>query len=166
MALFLSSIASGLIGTTVMVIFLYLPTLWNGLYYDTLGGLGGIFTRTIDSRSRVIGALLLYTGGVLFAFFYGFFVLMLTTGPFSAPAYTLFPSSIAPINLFYPLVGLVGGLGHGLFVSLITTFIITDFHPLPGYRDAFALILSFIVGHVVYGVTVMFFQSQLLQLLV
>ncbi len=165
MALFLSSIASGLLATTVMVVFLYLPTLWNGLYYDTLGGLGGVFTRSIDQRSRIIGALLLYTGGVLFAFFYGFFVLMLTTGPFSAPAYILFPNSLAPVNLFYPLAGFVGGLGHGLFVSLITTFIVTDFHPVPGYRDTFALLVSFIVGHVVYGVTVMFFQGQFLQLL-
>ena len=163
--LFLSSVASGLIGTTVMLIFLYLPTFWNGLYYDTLGGLGGIFTQKIDRRAQLIGAILLFTGGILFAFFYGFFVLMLTQGAFSAPDYTIFRRSAAPINLFFPLAGLVGGMGHGIFVSLITSFIVTDFHPIPEYRDAFTLILSFVIGHTVYGVTVMFFQAQFLQLL-
>jgi zinc transporter ZupT len=64
----------------------------------------------------------------------------------------------------YPLLGLVGGLGQGIYVTLISTFIITDFHPVTSYRQAYPLILSFLVGHMVYGVVVMF-QHQLLQLL-
>lgn len=40
----------------------------------------------------------------------------------------------------------------------------TDHHPLTSYRQVYPLILSFIIGHTVYGMTVMFFQNQFLQL--
>ena len=164
-ALLLSSAVSGLIGTAVMVAFLYLPIFWRGAYYDTLGALGSMFTRVVDERSRLLGGLALLGGGVLFAGFYGAFVLMFTQGPFPAPDYTLPLGMPVEVNLFYPLLGLIGGFSQGIFVSLITTFFVTDFHPLPALRTPFTLILSFLVGHVVYGTVVMFFQHQLLQLL-
>lgn len=164
-ALILSSIVSGLIGTAVMIAFLYLPIFWRGAYYDTLGAFGAMFTRRVDERSRLLGGVILLVGGVLFATFYGAMVLMFTSGPFPAPDYTLGLGLPVEINLFYPLLGLVGGFGQGMFVSLITTFFVTDFHPLPNFRTPFTLIVSFLVGHVVYGIVVMFFQHQLLQLL-
>jgi len=164
-ALFMSSILSGLVATAVMLVFLYLPLLWGGVFYDSLGAAGALVTKKVDGRSRLLGTLFLFIGGVLFAFFYGWFVLMFTNGPFPAPEYVVFPYSTAPVNLFYPLFGLVMGLGQGIFLSLITTFIVTDFRPLEGYRNAVALILSYLIGHMVYGVVVMFFQAQLLQLL-
>jgi hypothetical protein len=165
LALFLSSILSGLMATTVMVMFLYLPLSWGGVYYDTLGAIGAIFLKQVDGRSRLLGAAILMLGGVLFAFFYGGFALMFMYGSFAAPTYTLFPDWPVQFNLFYPLLGFVGGLGQGIYVTLITTFIITDFHPVASYRQAFPLVLSFLIGHIVYGVVVMFFQHQLLQLL-
>jgi hypothetical protein len=103
-------------------------------------------------------------GGILFAFFYGAFVLIFTYGSFAAPSYSIFPNWSVQFNLFYPLLGLVGGLGQGIYVTLISTFI-TDFHPITSYREAYPLILSFLIGYMVYGVVVMFFQNQLLQLL-
>lgn len=163
--LFLSSILSGLIATSVMIGFLYLPLLWRGVYYDTLGAIGSILTREVDSRSRLIGAALLMLGGVLFAFMYGWFTLMFMQGTFGAPHYQVFPTWPVNVDLFYVLLGMVGGFGQGMFLSLITTFIVTDFHPIESYRQAFPLILSFLIGHTVYGVVVMFTQSQLLQLL-
>jgi hypothetical protein len=163
-ALFLSSILSGLVATAVMIFFLYLPLIWGGVYYDTLGAIGAIIYKKVDGRSRLLGAGLLMLGGVLFAFFYGWFALMFKQGSFLIPDYTVVTSPVT-INLFYPLLGLVGGFGQGMFITLISTFIITDFHPVQGYREAFPLILSFIIGHTVYGVVVMFFQHQLLQLL-
>jgi hypothetical protein len=162
--LFFSSILSGIVATTVMAAFLYLPVLWRGVYYDTLGAIGSIFTRKVDVQSRLIGAVLLLFGGILFAFMYGWFALMFMRGTFGAPHYQVFPTWPVEIDLFYVLLGLVGGMGQGMFLSLITTFIITDFHPVESYRQAFPLILSFIIGHTVYGVVVMFMQSQLLQL--
>lgn len=163
-ALLFSSIAAGLIATAVMMVFLYLPLLWGGAYYDTLGSIGAIYLRRVSDRGRLLGAISLFAGGVLFAVFYGAFVLMFLVGPFPPPDYTV-ALGPAEVNLFFPLLGLVGGFGQGLFVTLITSFWITDHHPLPEYRDTFTLILSFIVGHTVYGVVVMFFHSQFLALL-
>lgn len=165
MALFFSSVASGLIATGVMIVCLYLPIFWQGVHYDTLGALGSIFVRKVDARSRLLGAILLLVGGVLFAFFYGFYTLMFLDGPFPAPPYLIASAPPVEINLFYPLFGLVAGFCHGIFITLILTFVITDHHPLDSYRQAYPLILSFMVGHTVYGMTVMFFQSQFLQLL-
>lgn len=164
-ALVLSSVMSGLIGTAVMIAFLYLPIFWRGTYYDTLGALGALFTRRLDERSRLLGALLLAVGGVAFALVYGSFVLMFTRGPFPAPAYTVPLGLPVEVNLFFALLGLVAGFGQGIFVSLITTFFVTDFHPLPRFRTPFPLILSFLVGHTVYGTVVTFLQHQMLQLL-
>jgi hypothetical protein len=166
-SLLLSSILSGLAATAVMVLFLYLPLLWNGVYYDTLAAIGAIWTRQADARSRLIGAMVLFSGGVAVATFYGAFALMFMTetGGFRGTSYLIFPAAPTTIDLFFPLLGLVGGLGQGIFLSLIGTFLITDFHPLERFRDPFPLILSFVIGHTVYGVVVMFFQHQLLQLL-
>src|SRR5699024_17148 len=80
LALVLSSLVAGLIATTVMLGFLYLPLLWRGVHYDTLASLGGIVTGRSDERSKVIGALLLYLGGLLFALFYGLALVVLTRG--------------------------------------------------------------------------------------
>lgn len=164
MTLFFSSVASGLIATGVMIAVLYLPVFWQGVHYDTLGALGSILLDKVDARARVLGALLLLIGGVIFAFFYGWYTLMFLTGPFPAPAYIIVSAPLE-INLFYPLFGLVAGFCHGIFITLITAFVVTDHHPLASYRQAYPLILSFIIGHTVYGMTVMFFQSQFLQLL-
>lgn len=165
LALILSSILSGLIATAVMILFLYLPLSWGGIYYDTLGATGAVFLKRVDGQARLLGGAILMIGGVLFAFFYGAFVLMFTYGSFAAPNYAILPNWPVQFNLFYPLLGLVGGLGQGVYVTMISTFIITDFHPVSSYRQAYPLILSFLIGHMVYGVVVMFFQHQLLQLL-
>lgn len=162
MTLFFSSALSGLIGTGVMIVFLYLPRVWQGLYYDTLGALGSILLDKVDARSRIVGAVLLLIGGVVFAFFYGWYALMFIGGPFSALDYTLFPGSPSALNLFYPLFGLIAGFCQGIFITLITTFVIVDHHPVERYRQFYPLILSFIIGHSVYGMTVMTLQSRFL----
>ena len=162
--LLLSSVLSGLVATGLMVVVLYLPALWNGLYYDTLGAIGSIWTRAVNDRARVLGMLALLVGGVAFAVFYGAFAMMFIEGRggFQAPSYMVFQNSPVPIDLFFPLLGLVGGFGHGIFMSLITSFIVTDFHPVEAFRQPLPLILSFLIGHSVFGVLVMFFHHQLL----
>lgn len=165
LALILSSIVAGAIATTVMVMFLYLPLLWGGVYYDTLGAIGSMFTRKVDGRSRVIGGIILTMGGLFLAIFYGAFVLMLEIGPLQVPDYKILKNWPVEVNLIYPLLGLALGFGQGMFVSLITSFIFLDFHPLELYKDHVGLVLSYIIGHTIYGVVVIFFQSQFLQLL-
>jgi hypothetical protein len=164
--LFLTSVLTGLLGTTLMVAVLNIPAIWGGRVYDTLGALGALFTRRVDAQSRGIGALFLALGGVGFAVAYGWIALMFVTGTFQGPNYVVARGFPTTIDLFYPILGLVGGFGHGMFAALITTFVVTDFHPIEEMRDAFGLVRSFLIGHTFFGVVVMFFQQQLLQFFV
>jgi hypothetical protein len=91
---------------------------------------------------------------------------MFVTGTFEGPDYQVLRDFPTRIDLFYPILGLVGGFGHGMFAALIATFIVTDFHPIEEMRDPFGLVRSFLIGHTVFGVVVMFFQHQLLQFFV
>ena len=160
----LTSIVTGLLGTVLMVAVLHTPLVWGGEVYDTLGALGAVFTRRIDARSRMIGALFLAAGGIAFAVAYGWVALMFVNGTFEGPDYQVLRDFPTRIDLFFPILGLVGGFGHGMFAALIATFIVTDFHPIEEMRDPFGLVRSFLIGHTVFGVVVMFFQHQLLQL--
>ena len=162
----LTSVLTGLLGTSLMVAVLNLPQIWGGQVYDTLGALGAVFTRRVDARSRMLGALFLAAGGIGFAVAYGWVALMFITGTFEGPNYVVTRDFPTTIDLFYPILGLVGGFGHGMFAALIATFVVTDFHPIEEMRDPFGLVRSFLIGHTVFGVTVMFFQQQLLQLFV
>lgn len=164
--LMLTSLLTGLLGTAVMIAFLNVPAIWGGQVYDTLGALGAIFTRRLDARSRVIGGLFLALGGIGFAAAYGWIALMFITDTFAGANYVVLRDFPTTVDLFYPILGLVGGFGHGMFAALITTFVVTDFHPIEEMRDAFGLVRSFLIGHTVFGVVVMFFQQQLLQFLV
>ena len=166
LTLTLTSVLTGVLGTAVMVAALQAPLLWGGKPYDTVGALGAIFTRRVDARSRAIGLLLLTLGGIGFAAVYGWVALMFVTGTFAGAEYRILPNFPTTIYLFYPLLGLVGGFGHGMFASLMVSFVVIDFHPVEQMRDPFALVRSFIVGHTVFGLVVMFFQQQLLQLFV
>lgn len=159
LALVLSSLVTGVIATTIMLGFLYLPLLWRGVHYDTLASLGGMITGRSDDRSKVIGGLLLYVGGLLFALFYGLAFVVLSRGELTVPDYTIFSSWPVPVNVFYILFGMMMGLAHGAFISLITLFVVTDFHPVEGQREAFPLLLSYLVGHVVYGAVAMLLLS-------
>lgn len=166
LALTLTSVLTGLLGTAIMVAVLQAPLLWGGKPYDTLGALGAIFTRRLDARSRAIGLAVLTLGGIGFAAVYGWVTLMFLTGTFAAASYPILPNFPTDIDLFYPLLGLVGGFGHGMFAALIVTFVVTDFHPIEEMRDPFGLVRSFMVGHTAFGLVVMFFQQQLLQFFV
>lgn len=97
-----------------------------------------------------------------FALFYGWFVQMFLFGPFPAPQYLLF--AVPQLNLFFPIFGFVAGFCHGIFIGIITTFVVVDYHPVPSYREVFPLLVSFIVGHTVYGVVVTSFLSLFLRL--
>ena len=67
----LTSVLTGLLGTSLMVAVLNVPQIWGGQVYDTLGALGAVFTRRVDARSRVLGAMFLAAGGIGFAVAYG-----------------------------------------------------------------------------------------------
>jgi hypothetical protein len=162
MTLTLASILSGLLATLVMIAFLYLPTLWKGLYYDTLGSIGSALLDRTDTRARLVGSSVLIVGGIVFAVFYGWFTLMFLRGPFLLPDYTVFAGTPLAVNLFFPLFGFVLGLCQGVFISLIGSFAVADHHPDKSYRQGYPLVASFVIGHCVYGTLVMLLQSVFL----
>jgi hypothetical protein len=167
MLLVLSSVAAGLIATFVMIIFLYLPLLWRGNYFDVLGALGSFRSGKVDGRSRLIGAIIYVIAGISFAYLYGWIALfLLQENPgVNFPRWTIFPNAPTEINLLFPVFGLAIGLGHGVIASLLLTVIIIEYHPLEHFHTRYILVLSQLISHLVFGVTVMFFQSQFLQLL-
>lgn len=165
LSLILSSVAAGLIATSVMVAFLYLPLLWRGAYYDVLGALGSAVTGVLDSRSRFIGALIYYAGGQLFALLYGWAALALRGSRLPLPQWQVLPNWPVEINLVYPALGALIGLGHGIVVALLVTIIVIEHHPLETFRTRYILVVSQLISHVVFGIVVMFFHSQFLALL-
>ncbi len=162
--LLLSSVAAGLIATAVMVFFLYLPLVWRGNFYDVLGALGSALTGKLDGRARFLGSLLYFGGGIFMAIFYGWAVLALMQIPQPIPRIMILPGLPTEINLFYPILGIAIGLGHGILVAFIVTIIVIEHHPLEQFRTRFILVISQIISHIAFGATVMFFQSQFLQL--
>lgn len=163
--LLLSSVAAGLIATSVMVFFLYLPLVWRGDFYDVLGAIGSAVTGELNARARFIGGVIYYLGGMFFAIFYGWVVLALMGVQGQTPQLTIFPQLPVAINLFYPLLGLALGLGHGILAAFFVVIFVIEHHPLAQFRARFILVISQLISHIAFGVTVMFFQSQFLQLL-
>lgn len=163
--LLLSSIAAGLIATSVMVFFLYLPLVWRGNYYDVLGAIGSAITGEINARARFIGGVIYYVGGMFFSIFYGWVVLSLMQFGNPLPQLLIFPGFPVEINLAYPLLGLALGLGHGILAAFMVVIVVIEHHPLEQFRARFILVISQLISHIAFGVTVMFFQHQFLQLL-
>src|SRR5690606_38625826 len=100
----------------------------------------------------------------VFALIYGWTFLMLR-GALEPPDYTNLPALPVREYLSIPLLGIVMGLAHSVFVLLVTDFVIADYHPVHEQREPFPVLVSFVLGHVAYGVVVMFFHSQFLPLL-
>lgn len=165
LALLLSSIDAGLIATLIMVTFLYLPLLWEGRTYDVLGAIGSALTKEAGARSLYVGGLLYLLGGLLVALAYGWLTLRVTQSPiFNLRRLVVFSAGPVEVNLVYPLIGFLVGLAHGVLVGLFTT-ILVEHHPLRQYRTRYLLVVSQVISHIVFGVTVMFFHAQFLQLL-
>jgi hypothetical protein len=165
--LLLSSFAAGLIATAIMVFFLYLPRLWQGRPYDVMGALGSAITGRESQQSRFMGTTVYFLGGILFALLYGWVALSLLEARFTLgiPRWPVFPGAPVMIDLVYPLLGALIGFVHGWVLALLVTVIVIEHHPIAEYRTRVSLIPSQVLAHVIYGATVMFFQHQLLQLL-
>ncbi|MEM6430971.1 MAG: hypothetical protein AAF708_17170 [Deinococcota bacterium] len=165
MPLVLSTIAAGLIAISFMLLFAYLPLLWSGRYYDILAALGSVATRTVDARSRFLGGIVYGLVGLVFAFVYGVVALGLLHTNLPRPSLVLFSTPAVTVDLFFPLLGLIVGLIHGLLVAFWLVIVVIEHHPLERFRQQYILVLSQIIIHGVFGTTVMFFHSQFLQLL-
>ncbi|MCA9838706.1 MAG: hypothetical protein KC422_17450, partial [Trueperaceae bacterium] len=67
------------------------------------------------------------------------------------------------VNLLYPVLGLVIGLGQGIIAALITTVLIIEHHPLEHFHHRLTLVFSQVAGHLVFGMVVMLSQSLIFQ---
>lgn len=163
----LSSLAAGIIATAVMLAVLYLPRTWGGPNFDVLRALGSAFTGRLDARTLALGTLLYFLGGVIFAIFYGWLAaqLVAATEAVWVPQIIVVPAPME-INLFYPILGMMIGLAHGGIVSLFTAILVIEHHPIERFRTYYGLVPSQILGHVVYGATVMLLHHQFLRMLV
>jgi hypothetical protein len=159
--LLLSSLASGLITVSLVLLLTYLPVFWRGNYYDILTSLGGALFKRVTQGSRLSAALFLFATGILLALAYAWFTLQFIQGWFPTPTASL----DGGLTLFYPVVGAVLGLGQGVLVALLTTFAVTTRQSLESYREGAPLVQSYLVGNTLYGAVVMTCHSLLLPLL-
>jgi uncharacterized membrane protein YagU involved in acid resistance len=105
---------------------------------DMIVALGSLLTRTRDNARRV-GLVIHITAAVGFALVYT--LLLVTLG------YTHLPMSL--------MVGLGVGILHGIIVSLMLVWVVSDRHPLEEYKEADLVVgLSHLAGHAAYGAMV------------
>ncbi len=161
----LSSVATGVIATTVMLIFLYLPLIWTGNHFDILAAIGSVVTKKVNARSRFLGGIIYFLFGILFSFLYGLLALSVLQNyeKVTFPGFVI-PGTPIEINLIFIIFGVAVGLGHGIVVALLATIVLIEHHPLEQFHTKFILVLSQLISHVAFGLSAMFFQSQFLQL--
>ncbi|RXK53722.1 hypothetical protein ESB00_18730 [Oleiharenicola lentus] len=105
---------------------------------DMILALGSLLTKSRDNAYRV-GLVVHATAALGFALVYT--LLMITLG------LTRMPLSL--------MLGLGAGVLHGLLVSLMLVWVVSDRHPLEEFKEADLLVgLSHFAGHVAYGAIV------------
>ena len=105
---------------------------------DMILALGSLLTKSRDHAYRV-GLIVHATAAIGFAFVYT--LLLITLG------YTDMPQSL--------MLGLGAGIFHGIIVSLMLVWVVSDHHPLEEFKEADLLVgLSHFAGHVAYGAVV------------
>jgi hypothetical protein len=102
---------------------------------DMILALGSLITKSRENAYRV-GIIVHATAAFGFALVYT--LLMVTLG------YTGMPNSL--------VLGLAAGTLHGIIVSLMLVWVVSDQHPLEEFKEADLMVgLSHMAGHVAYG---------------
>jgi len=102
---------------------------------DMILALGSLITKSRDNAYRV-GFIVHAIAAIGFGLVYT--LLMITLG------YTTMPHSL--------ILGIGVGVAHGLLVSLMLVWVVSDQHPLAEFKEADLLVgLSHFAGHVAYG---------------
>ncbi|HHO56048.1 MAG TPA: hypothetical protein ENK21_06635 [Trueperaceae bacterium] len=158
----LSSVVGGIVATIVMLAALNISNIWGVKPLDVRAMFGSFITKKIDKESRLLGLIILLAGGIIFSFLYGIIVLGFITGRFGGtfglPEYNWIPG----VNFFYLYLGFLGGFGHGTFMALIGGAIIYELHPLEEFRKSMPYIVAALIGHAVFGFTVMLVHNFIL----
>lgn len=129
------SLIAGVLGGLAMQVAMWLVSRGGLAKGDMILALGSLITKSRHNAYRV-GFIVHGTAAIGFALVYT--LLMVTLG------YTHMPLSL--------VIGLGVGVGHGLIVSLMLVWVVSDHHPLEEFKDADLVVgLSHFVGHVAYG---------------
>ena len=131
----LTSFAAGLLGGAAMELVMWLISRGGWAKGDMIVALGSLVTKSRENAFRV-GAILHTISAVGFAAVY--VMLMIALG------LTHLPQSL--------MLGLGVGVLHGMLVSLMLVWIVSEQHPLQEFNEAgFAVGLTHFAGHVAFG---------------
>ncbi len=133
-----TSLVAGVLGGVAMEFVMWLIARAGLAKGDMILALGSLLSKSRDNAYR-IGLVIHATAAVGFALVYA--LLLVTLG------YTQLPLSL--------MLGLGVGVLHGLLVSLMLVWVVSDRHPLEEFKDADLLVgLSHFAGHAAYGTVV------------
>ena len=131
----LTSLIAGILGVIAMEFVMWLTTRVGPARGSMIVALGSLITGSRENAFRV-GARVHFTVGVIFALLYVWG--MRTWG------FTHFPIALA--------AGLGFGALHGIVVSLMLVWVVSNRHPLEEFKEAdLAIGLNHFIGHVAYG---------------
>ena len=130
-----TALVAGVLGGLAMEAAMLLITRGGRIKGDMILALGSLITKSRDNAYRV-GLIVHATAAFGFALVY--VLLMVTLG------YTRMPNSL--------MLGLGVGALHGIIVSLMLVWVVSDHHPLEEFKEADLMVgLSHMAGHVAYG---------------
>ena len=133
-----TALVAGIIGGLAMELAMWLISRAGLAKGDMILALGSLLTKTRENAYRV-GLIIHVTAAIGFALVYT--LLMVTLG------YTHMPLSL--------MLGLGVGVLHGIIVSLMLVWVVSDHHPLEEFKEADLLVgLTHFAGHVAYGAMV------------
>ena len=133
-----TAIVAGIFGGLAMELAMWLISRAGLARGDMVLALGSLLTKTRENAYRV-GLIVHATAAIGFGLVYT--LLMITLG------YTNMPLSL--------MLGLGVGTLHGILVSLMLVWVVSDRHPLEEFKEADLLVgLSHFAGHVAYGAVV------------
>ena len=135
MSIFLISLMSGFFATLCMVGVMDIITKSKLANADMVRAIGSIFTKNYENSFKP-GLILHFLSGLIF-----------TTVYFAAFKFFLLENTTLA-----PVVGLVGGFFHGMFITLLLVNLVAKYHPLSKFKETgFYMATAHVVGHMVFG---------------
>lgn len=133
-----TALVAGVMGGLAMEFVMWLISRAGLAKGDMILALGSLLTKSRENAYRV-GFVIHATAAVGFALVYS--LLMVTL------SYTHLPASL--------MLGLAVGTLHGIIVSLMLVWVVSDHHPLEEFKEADLLVgVTHVAGHVAYGAMV------------
>ena len=134
----MTAVVAGVLGGAAMIGVMRLITRAEWARFHMIVAVGSLITRSREGAFGV-GMIVHTISAIVFATLYT--IVMWKTG-----------LAHLPISVF-ACIGL--GIIHGMIVSILLVWIISEHHPLPEFKDAdLAIALVHFAGHVAYGAVV------------